>query len=163
MVFCGSFTTFLPAWARQGGYAVWLPLEIALVFSRARLVFSRARKLGAPGPITRRTAGLLVGAREAGVIAGALLGGALITTFGRNLALPLSIPAIATTLCIFAVAFVVPDGGERNEAKIDTGGFAFLAAGFVVLYLFCRHETRQADPLIDCTVLFRRSTATGCA
>ncbi|GAA4362916.1 MFS transporter [Paeniglutamicibacter cryotolerans] len=178
VVFSGNFTTFLLAWALQGFYAVWLPLEIALVFSRAR-------KLGTPGPITRRAAGLLVGALEAGVIAGALLGGALITSFGGNLALTLTIPAIATTLCIFAVAFGVPDGGERNGAKIDTGGFAYLAvgllllsgglsflringpasplvwgsmaAGCAVLYLFYRHETKQSDPLIDFTVLFQRS------
>ncbi|MDO5745594.1 MAG: MFS transporter, partial [Micrococcaceae bacterium] len=178
VVFSGSFTTFLIAWALQGFYAVWLPLEIAIVFSRAR-------KLGAPGPMTRRAAGLLVGALEFGVIAGALAGGALIGVFGGNLALTMMIPAVATTVCIFAVAFGVPDDGERNAAKIDGGGFGFLAVGLLlltsglsflringpasplvwgslalglaVLYMFYRHENKQADPLIDFTVLFARS------
>ncbi|GAA5225594.1 MFS transporter [Paeniglutamicibacter antarcticus] len=178
VVFSGSFTTFLIAWALQGFYAVWLPLEIAIVFSRAR-------KLGAPGPMTRRAAGLLVGALEFGVIAGALAGGALIGVFGGNLALTMMIPAVATTICIFAVAFGVPDDGQRNEAKIDGGGFGYLAVGLLlltsglsflringpasplvwsslalglaVLYMFYRHENKQADPLIDFKVLFARS------
>ncbi|MBP2385523.1 MFS transporter [Paeniglutamicibacter kerguelensis] len=178
VVFAGSFTTFLIAWAFQGFYAVWLPLEIAIVFSRAR-------KLGAPGPITRRTAGLLVGALQFGVIAGALAGGALIGLFGGNLALTMVVPAVATTLCVFAVGFGVPDDGARNGAKIDGGGFGYLAVGLLlltsglsflringpasplvwgclalglaVLYVFYRHENKQADPLIDFKVLFARS------
>ncbi|MBP2374366.1 MFS transporter [Paeniglutamicibacter psychrophenolicus] len=178
VVFSGSFTTFLIAWAFQGFYAVWLPLEIAIVFSRAR-------KLGVPGPMTRRAAGLLVGALEFGVIGGALAGGALIGVFDGNIALTMAIPAVATTACIFAVAFGVPDDGDRNGAKIDSGGFAYLAIGLllltsglsflringpssplvwaclvlglVVLYVFYRHENKQDDPLIDFTVLFARS------
>lgn len=178
VVFSGSFTTFLIAWALQGFYAVWLPLEIAIVFSRAR-------KLGVPGPMTRRAAGLLVGALELGVIAGALAGGALIGVFGGNLALTMTIPAVATTVCIGAVALGVPDDGARNGAKIDGGGFGYLAVGLllltsglsflringpasplvwgclvlglVVLYVFYRHENKQRDPLIDFKVLFARS------
>lgn len=178
VVFSGSFTTFLIAWAFQGFYAVWLPLEIALIFSRAR-------KLGAPGPLTRKAAGILVGALEFGVIIGALAGGALISVFGGNLALTMTIPAIATTLCVFAVGFGVPDDGERSGAKIDGGGFVYLAlglllltsglsflringpasplvwgslvAGLLMLYVFYRHENKQEDPLIDFKVLFARS------
>ena len=178
VVFSGSFATFLIAWALQGFYAVWLPLEIALIFSRAR-------KLGTPGPITRRAAGLLVGALEFGVILGALAGGVLIGTFDGNIALTMTIPAIATTLCVFAIGFGVPDDGERSGAKIDGGGFIYLAmglllltsglsflringpssplvwgsmlAGLAVLYVFYRHENKQDDPLIDFKVLFARS------
>lgn len=178
VVFSGSFTTFLVAWALQGFYAVWLPLEIAIVFSRAR-------KLGVPGPMTRRAAGLLVGALELGVIGGALAGGALIGVFDGNIALTMAIPAVATTACIFAVAFGVPDDGDRNGARIDSGGFTYLAVGLLlltsglsflringpssplvwaclvlglaVLYMFYRHEKRQKDPLIDFKVLFARS------
>jgi MFS family permease len=178
VVFSGSFTTFLVAWALQGFYAVWLPLEIAIVFSRAR-------KLGVPGPMTRRAAGLLVGALELGVIGGALAGGALIGVFDGNIALTMAIPAVATTACIFAVAFGVPDDGDRNGARIDSGGFTYLAVGLLlltsglsflringpssplvwaclllglaVLYVFYRHEKRQKDPLIDFKVLFARS------
>ena len=34
--FTDSFAVFLAAWALQGFYVVWLPLEIALVWSRSR-------------------------------------------------------------------------------------------------------------------------------
>ena len=36
LVFADSFGTFLAAWALQGFYVVWLPLEIALIFDRGR-------------------------------------------------------------------------------------------------------------------------------
>ena len=178
VVFSGSFTTFLIAWALQGVYAVWLPLEIAIVFSRAR-------KLGIPGPMTRRAAGLLVGALEVGVIAGALAGGALIEVFDGSIPLTMTIPAIATTLSIAAVGLGVPDDGVRNGARIDGAGFGYLAIGLLLLtsglsflringpgsplvwgslalglamlYVFYRHENKQSDPLIDFKVLFARS------
>lgn len=34
LVFADTFPTFLIAWALQGFYVVWLPLEIALIFDR---------------------------------------------------------------------------------------------------------------------------------
>ena len=36
LVFAGDFWTFLIAWALQGFYVVWLPLEVALIFERGR-------------------------------------------------------------------------------------------------------------------------------
>jgi MFS family permease len=36
LAFATSFWTFLVAWALQGFYVVWLPLEIALIFERGR-------------------------------------------------------------------------------------------------------------------------------
>jgi hypothetical protein len=36
LVFATSFWSFLIAWALQGFYVVWLPLEIALIFERGR-------------------------------------------------------------------------------------------------------------------------------
>ena len=60
-----TFWVFLVAWALQGFYVVWLPLEIALVWSR--------QPLGRPAAaMTRKAAGLLVAALEFGAIAGAL-------------------------------------------------------------------------------------------
>ena len=53
LVFAGDFWTFLIAWALQGFYVVWLPLEVALIFERGR-----RQNRGVSS--TRRAAGLLV-------------------------------------------------------------------------------------------------------
>src|SRR6187431_348679 len=55
--FTDSFAVFLAAWAIQGFYVVWLPLEIALIWSRSRRMDGRAT-------ITARSAGFLVAALE---------------------------------------------------------------------------------------------------
>jgi hypothetical protein len=77
----------------------------------------------------RRAAGLLVGALQVGVITGALAGGAPIGVFGGSVPLTMTIPAIAITICIAAVALGVPDNGVRNTARLDGGGFGYLAVG----------------------------------
>jgi hypothetical protein len=41
----------------------------------------------------------------------------------------MTLPAIAPTICIAAVALGVPDNGVRNAARIDGGGFGYLATG----------------------------------
>ncbi|WP_233548644.1 MFS transporter [Galactobacter valiniphilus] len=104
----GAPVLFFAAWALQGLYAVWLPAEIALIHTRARAH-------GAPGAVTRRAAGLLVGALELGVIVGALAGGQLITVTG-NLSLTLAIPAIVTTLCVGVIAVWVKDPAPAGAA-----------------------------------------------
>ena len=53
LAFAGDFTSFLIAWALQGFYVVWLPLEVALIFDRGRRTSTGASQ-------TRRAAGLLV-------------------------------------------------------------------------------------------------------
>ena len=64
LAFSHDFTTYLIAFALQGFYVVWLPLEIALIFDRGR-------RTGTAASRTRRAAGLLVVALEAGAIVGA--------------------------------------------------------------------------------------------
>src|SRR5689334_7006634 len=49
----GSFAIFLIAFALQGFYVVWLPLEVALIFDRGR-------RTGTGASQTRRAAGFLV-------------------------------------------------------------------------------------------------------
>ncbi|MBN9170036.1 MAG: MFS transporter, partial [Microbacterium sp.] len=68
--FTDNFGIFLAGWALMGFYVVWLPLEIALIWSRSRRMQGRAT-------ITARAAGILVAALETGAIVGALVGGAL--------------------------------------------------------------------------------------
>src|SRR3954447_10479516 len=65
--FADAFPVFLVAWALQGFYVVWLPLEIALIWSRSRAA-------GHSAAVTAKAAGLLVAALEIGAIAGALVG-----------------------------------------------------------------------------------------
>ena len=61
LAFATSFWSFLVAWALQGFYVVWLPLEIALIFERGR---RQSRGVST----TRRAAGLLVAGLQAGAI-----------------------------------------------------------------------------------------------
>ena len=70
----------------MGFYVVWLPLEIALIWSRSRRMEGRS-------VITARAAGFLVAALETGAIVGALAGGALIDTL--PLTVVLLVPAVA--------------------------------------------------------------------
>ncbi|RRJ87064.1 MFS transporter [Gulosibacter macacae] len=168
LVVAPTWGWFLVAWALQGAYVVWLPLEIALVWARSR---GGER----PAATTAKAAGVLVAALEIGAIVGALGGGALID------ALPLQtvllIPAIAVTICAIVIGLFVRDlPAERERIPFDlvgltlislallalTGGLSLLrldpamplawlcvAAGIALIWPFARWELRHADPLID--------------
>ncbi|MGA7204613.1 MAG: MFS transporter [Specibacter sp.] len=101
VAFAPNFWIFIIAWAFQGFYVVWLPLEIALIYSR-----SHRRPDGAA--LTRKSAGILVAGLEFGVIAGALAGGFIGGALPDRLWLVLMIPAIAVTLCFFVILYGVP-------------------------------------------------------
>ncbi len=96
VAFSPNFTTFLIAWALQGFYVVWLPLEVSIIHRRTA-------ESGHQAVLTRRAAALLVAGLESGVIVGALAAGVLIEQVGMTLVL--MIPAVAVTLCLFAVWF----------------------------------------------------------
>ncbi|WP_127794048.1 MFS transporter [Agromyces sp. LHK192] len=166
--FTDSFAVFLVAWALQGFYVVWLPLEVALIWSRSR-------QAGHPASLTMRSAGVLVAALELGAISGALAGGALID------ALPLTtvllIPAIAVAVCFVVIVFGVKESPDLTGGRLDTiglvlvslallavtGGLSFLrlngvddplswgliAFGIALGAVFARYELRHPDPLID--------------
>lgn len=68
LAFAQSFPVFLIAWAVQGVYAAWLPLQVALIYNRSR-------GLADPAAQTRRATGLIVAALQFGAIVGALGGG----------------------------------------------------------------------------------------
>ena len=172
-----DFWTFLLAWSLQGFYVVWLPLEVALVYGRAAAEPDQAA-------LTRRAAGLLVGALQFGVIAGALAAGARVEVFAGNLVLTLAVPAAAVTACIAAVQFGVPDTGVRGTGGVDRTGFALLAlalllltsgltflringphtgwvwlvlaAGLAAFVPFVRWELGRKDPLVDIRMLRSR-------
>ena len=176
--FTDSFAVFLVAWALQGFYVVWLPLEIALIWSRARSMPGRA-------VITARAAGLLVAALEAGAILGALAGGFLVDAL--PLTVVLLVPAVAVVTCFFVIWFGVKESPEPTGGTFDTvglvlisfaliaftGGLSFLrlngvddplswglaGVGIVLIWPFAIWELRNADPLID--VRMFRSPALG--
>jgi MFS family permease len=174
LVVSGDFTTFLIAWALQGFYSVWLPLEVALIFDRGR-----RSKTGVSQ--TRRAAGLLVVALEVGAIAGALGGGAVFTATGGDVTLTLAIPAMVVTAVFFAILFGVPESERTEGRRLDFFGFVLLsfalllttssltflrlngpgtwwvwvvmAAGLLAFLPFARWVLGRDDPAIDLRVL----------
>ncbi|SKA86734.1 Major Facilitator Superfamily protein [Agreia bicolorata] len=178
LVFADDFVSFLIAWALQGFYVVWLPLEVALIFERGR-------RTGRAASQTRRAAGLLVVALEAGAILGALAGGRVLAAFGEAVGPTLMIPAIAVTLVFFVVLIGVPESTPRPGRTLDLVGFSILTAGLLlitsgltflringpeswwvwalvavgalVFVPFVQYERRQSDPAIDIRVLAQPS------
>ena len=182
IAFAGSFWTFLIAWALQGFYVVWLPLEIALIFERGR-----AARHGVS--TTRRAAGLLVVGLQAGAIIGALAAGRIFAATAGDLSLTLIVPAIAVTVVAVVIWLFVPESQPEPGRTLDTWGFVILAwglllvtgalawmrmigelnlgadawwwvigliaAGIGVFVWFVRYELRQKDPAIDIRVLAR--------
>lgn len=178
LVFADSFTSFLLAWALQGFYVVWLPLEIALIFDRGR-----RQKRGVSQ--TRRAAGLLVVGLQVGAIAGALAAGRLFAATGGDLRLSLAVPAVVVTLVCLVIWWGVPESEPSpGERRLDVGGFVILAAallcitgalsfvrlpegpgpvvivalliaGVVLGAVFVVFELRQPDPAVDIRVLRR--------
>lgn len=182
LVFATSFWSFLAAWALQGFYVVWLPLEIALIFERGR-----RQQRGVS--MTRRAAGLLVVGLQAGAIIGALAAGRIFSATGGNLTTTLLVPAIAVTLVVVVIWLGVPESTPEPGRTLDTWGFVILAwglllitgglawmrmigelglgagawwwviglvaAGIAVFVWFVRFELRQKDPAVDIRVLRR--------
>ncbi|WP_298743192.1 MFS transporter [uncultured Microbacterium sp.] len=176
LAFATSFWSFLIAWALQGFYVVWLPLEIALIFERGR-VHNRGVST------TRRAAGLLVVGLQAGAIIGALAAGRIFAATGGNLTATLIVPAIAVTLVAVVIWIGVPESTPEPGRTLDSGGFVLLAmalllvtsaltflrlngpsavwvwmlliAGIAGFAVFVWFELRQDDPAVDIRVLRR--------
>lgn len=172
VAFSPSFTTFLIAWALQGFYVVWLPMEVAIIHRRT--AGSERQSL-----LTRRSAAILVVFLELGVIAGALTAGALVESMSMTTVL--MIPAIAVTLALLAISFGVKDAAAVGRGAIDWFGFALvtiaisvLMAGLIMLRLkgagdplawgvvllglvsfvpFVRSQLNRSDPLVDLRVM----------
>lgn len=166
--FSDSFIVFLIAWALQGFYVVWLPLEIAIIWSR-----SRGRE--SASLITARAAGILVACLEFGAILGALLGGQLIDLFALRWVL--LVPAVFVVACFFVIAFGVKESELQSGGKLDfkglmlisfsllafTGGLSLIRLngptdivswlvvliGVALVVPFVMVELRHHDPLID--------------
>ena len=125
VAFAPSFGTFLVAWAIQGFYVVWLPLEVSIIHRRTA-------DTGAQTRLTRRAASFLVAALELGVILGAATSGALVTSL--RMTLLLTVPAIAVTICLVIVWFGVAPTPPVHTGRLDVRGFLLvtLAIGLVM-------------------------------
>jgi len=176
VAFAPNFTTFLIAWALQGFYVVWLPLEISIIHQRTATTGEQTR-------LTRRSAAFLVAALEAGVIVAAGVSGALAGS------LPIGVvllgPAIAVTACLFAVWFGITDTPPRDQGSIDLPGLFWavvtiglimaglilvrvdgpgspwpwlvIALGLAAVLPFSRVELASPDPLVDVRLITRRT------
>ncbi|RBY84073.1 MFS transporter [Blastococcus sp. TF02A-30] len=168
-----SFPLFLAAWAVQGCYVAWLPLQVALIWDRSR------RTPGAASQ-TRRATGMIVAALQAGAIVGAIGGGQLGQTFADSFRIALVLPAVLVVGVCLVVAFRVPESEGRTGGTVDaagatmlslvllviTGGLSFVrlnegaawpwavtALGVLLLVPFVAYELRRDDPLVDFRVL----------
>ena len=172
MAFAPSFTTFLVGFALQGAYVVWLPLEVAIIYRRTA-------DTGRQNHLTRRAAGILVGALELAVIIGAVTSGALVTS--TSMTFLLALPAIVVSVVFVVIWFGIEDLPGTSTGGMDLGGLAMLTAalglvmsglivirldgvgsvlawglivlGLVTLLPFTRYELAHAEPLIDIRVL----------
>ncbi|GAB3197765.1 MFS transporter [Nocardioides hungaricus] len=172
MAFAPSFTTFLVGSALQGAYVVWLPLEVAIIHRRTA-------GTGRQHQLTRRAAGILVGALELAVIIGALTSGALVAA--TSMTVLLTLPAIVVTVVFFVIWFGIEDLEGTSTGGLDWGGLGLITAslglvmaglivirldgpgsvlawGLIVLGLlalvpFARFELRQVEPIVDVRLL----------
>jgi MFS family permease len=168
VAFAPNFTTFLLAWAIQGFYVVWLPLEVSIIHRRTAGTGAQAR-------LTRRSAAFLVAALELGVIAGALTSGALVEA--TSMTFLLMLPAIAVSVCLVVIWFGVGATPPAGTGRLDLRGFGLvtvsiglvmaglilvrlegpgsvwpwlvLVLGLLSLWPFVRAELGIAEPLID--------------
>lgn len=166
--FTDNFWVFLTAWAVSGAYTVWLPLEVALIWSRTR------GHDGRPA-LTARAAGLLVAALETGAIVGALSGGILIDLLPYEVVL--LVPAVLVAVCAVLVGLAIEESPDLTGGRLDTTGVVLVSlallvftgglglmringmldpwswllvlAGVTLGAVFARHELRHPDPVID--------------
>ncbi|CAB4774503.1 unannotated protein [freshwater metagenome] len=129
-----SFTTFLVAWALQGAYVVWLPLEVAIIHRRTAAAGPARQRL-----LTRRSAAVLVGALELSVIIGALTSGALVEA--TSMSFLLALPAVVVTVVLVVVwvglqdvpgQLATPTASRRDSLL---GAFDLRGLGLVTLAL----------------------------
>jgi MFS family permease len=121
-----SFPLFLTLWALMGFYVVWLPLNVAIIYARAR-------RLPDTAALTRRASGVIVVALEAGAISGALAAGQLGDLLAAHLWLVLAVPAALITLALVIVWRFVADPGERSGGRVDTRGAVVLSLGLLAI------------------------------
>jgi MFS family permease len=174
LAFARDFPVFLVAWALQGVFSAWLPLQVALIYNRSR-------RLADPAAQTRRATGLIVAALQLGAIVGALGGGQIGSAFADQFWLVLLVPGFLVLGVCAVVALRVPESEDREAGTVDatgaallsvvllviTGGLTFVrlngagelwpwlvtVLGLLLVVPFVRYELGREDPLVDFRVL----------
>jgi hypothetical protein len=113
LAFATSFWSFLVAWALQGFYVVWLPLEIALIFERGRRQAAGCRRRDARRAARRRAPGGRHHRRPRR--------GSHLRRDGENLTTTLMVPAIAVTLIALVIWIGVPESTPEPGRSLDVG------------------------------------------
>ncbi len=172
LAFAPGFTTFLVGFAIQGAYVVWLPMEVAIVYRRTT-------GTGRRDQLTRRAAGILVGALELAVIIGAVTSGALVGA--TSFTVVLMIPAIVVTAALVLIWFGIERDPAPAGGRIDLVGLALISlsiglvmggliairlqgpghplgwllivAGLAAVFPFARYELGRDEPLVDVRLL----------
>ncbi len=175
LAFSPNFWLYTVVFAIQGFYVVWLPMNVSIIHIRARQFPNTAE-------LTRKGAGLITAALQAGAIIGALTAGQLATVFVDQLWITLAVPAVLVTVAFFVVWWKVPDTGVRTGGTLDgkgtallslslmalTGGLALVRldgitvwvvgmvlVGAALMWWFIRVEGRTEEPLIDMRLIAR--------
>ena len=115
-----SFEVVLLGRVLTGPLAVWLPLQIAIVHSRAT------------GESARSAIGLMVAMLTGGAILGTVSSGAVASAM-PNLHFTLLMPSILIAFAFWATLFRIPPTGGGSKEKVDGVGFLGLAAGMIAL------------------------------
>jgi MFS family permease len=118
VAFAPTFTSFLVAWALQGFYVCWLPLEVSIIHRRTAQTGSQSR-------LTRRSAAFLVAALELGVILGAVTSGALVEA--TSMTFLLTLPAIAVTASFVVIWYGVAPTAPAGSGRLDLKGFGLVS------------------------------------
>lgn len=147
LIWANSFWMFLIAWSLQGFLTVWLPLEIALIFDKAR-------RSDIAASATRKAAAWLIVGLESGAIIGALAAGRLFKAFGGgilegediqtnaaeigarldgSIPLTLIVPAVMVTAVIFVIWFAVPESQPSSGRSLDWVGFSILTIALLLI------------------------------
>lgn len=173
IAFAGDFTSYLIFWAVQGFFAVWLPLDVAIIYLRSTGMDFRTSA-------TRKATGIIVAALQAGAITGALSAGITSAAFDE-LWMVLAVPAVLTTAVAGVIHVAISRDHVLQPGTIDGRGIAWLSAALIAmtgglslvrimgvdsawpwlaivvglaLFLpFGRHSLRHRDPLVDLRVL----------
>ena len=124
VAFAPSFETFLVAWALQGFYVVWLPLEVAIIYRRTA-------GSGRQGVLTRRSAAVLVGALELAVIIGALTSGMLVER--TSMTVLLALPAVVVTACLLVIWVGIDDAPGEATGGFDWPGLGLVTAALLLV------------------------------
>lgn len=174
IAFAPGFATMLVAWALQGSYVIWLPLEVAIIHRRVTAS-------GRPAALTIRSTAVLVAALELAIIVAVIAAGQLVEHLSMTAVL--AVPAAAVTLCLPVIWYGVAETPVLDRGRFDWPGLIWLVTvvglvmggliairaegvgsmiawtlillGMVAIRPWWRAQSASSSPLVDVGVLAR--------